>query len=376
MFPYLRLARGYSTLDLFRWVLTTVASATVAALLLRALGRALSQPGDTTAGLDRLLWCLPALAAVGYLAASWARSLPLQRSARVTGMVAAGAGPLRMRLLLAGEIALACAVGALLALAGFLVLRAHWLELQPTESTRFDPALGVHAALPPAATLTLIALVPLLGGLAAAGAVRSADLLPGDDADQPQRRLSPAYLATALGLPAAGTATELAGLRQGGAVAVALGWLVAVVGLALAVPALLYLLGGLLAWGRPRTARLLAGRGLQAESWRLGTPLAVLAVTGAVAVALWHRIATGHGPDGALPLIDAVLLGIAVAGALLTRLAELAVARRAAYASLRRMGASGGLLRQSAALRVGAAALVVLATGTGAAALAAAALSS
>ncbi|MEY9966407.1 hypothetical protein ABIA33_004467 [Streptacidiphilus sp. MAP12-16] len=372
MFPYLRLARGYGALDLFRWLLTSAASATVAALLLRALGRALTDPATTGAAAQRLLWCLPALAAVGYLATAWARSLPTQRPERVAGLVAAGAGPLRMRLLLAGEIALACAVGTLLALVGYLTLRSHVLELTP--GTRLDLALGVHSALPPAATAALLSVVPLLGGLAAAAAVRTADLLPSDGSDQAQRRPSVPYLAVAIALPAAGTALELMGLRERGSAAALTGWLLAVVGIAVAVPLLLYGVGALLAWGRPRTVRLLAGRGLQSESWRLGTPLAVLAVTGAIGAVAAVRSATGHGPTGPLPLIEAALLAVCVVGALLTRLAELATARRSAYASLRRMGAPGAVYLQAAALRAGAATIVVLTAGASAAALAAAAL--
>lgn len=373
MFPYLRLARGYSPLDLTRWLLTVAASGTVAALLLRALGLALSSPGAVGPAVDRLVWCLPALASLGYLSAAWARALPLQRPERMAGLVAAGAGPVRMRLLLAGEVALACALGALLALGGFLVLRAHWLELNP--GTGLDPDLGTHANLPAAGTFTLIALVPLLGGLAAATAVRSADLLPSDGADLTQRRPSTLLLVLALTLPVAGTVMELVGLRTNGShAAVLAGWVVAVLGIAVAVPVLLHATGGLLAAGRPQIVRMLAGRALQTDSWRLGTPLAVLAVTGAVGAVTAVRFADGHRPSGPVPLVEAGVLAVCVLGALATRLAELVVARRAAYTSLRRMGAQSGVYLRSAALRTGAAALVVLGAGAGTAALAAAAL--
>jgi hypothetical protein len=372
VFPYLRLARGYRALDLLRWLLTAAVATVVTALLLRALGRALSAPDATGAAVDRLLWCVPALAALGYLSATWARSLPLQRPERVAGLVAAGAGPVRLRLLLAGETALACAFGALLALAGFLVLRAHWLELLP--GTRLDPALGIRAGLPTAGTTTLLAAVPLLGGLAAAAAVRSADLLPEDGADLPQPRPSVPYLAAALGLPLAGAAMLAAGLHAHGHLAVRTGWLLGLVGIAVAVPALLYAAGWLLALGRPKAVRLLAGRGLQADCRRLGAPLAVLAVSGALGAVALYRLVHEHRSAGAPALIETGVLVACVLGALATRLAEVVVARRAAYASLRRIGAAGGVYLRSWGLRTVAAALVVLATGVGAAALTAAAL--
>jgi hypothetical protein len=372
LFAYLRLARGYRALDLSRWLLTAAASAAVAALLLRALGRALSASDGATAGhgwttAARLLWCLPPLAGVGYLAAAWARSVPLQQPARVTGLLAAGAGAVRLRALLALEIALACALGTVLGLLGFLALRAHLLELVP--GGRLDPALGVRTPLPAAATATLLAVVPLLGGLVAAAAVRPTDLLPTDEADTALRRPSARYLAAALLVPAVGLALAAVGVRTGNGTVELLGGLALVGGIGLAVPALLYAAGAALAWGRPRPARLLAGRGMQAGAWQLGTPMAVLTVTGALAVVAADRLAPVRGP---LPGVEAGLVALCVLGALFTRMAEITGARRRAYASLHRMGAPSALLRRSALLRAGASALVLLAAGGGAAALAAA----
>lgn len=372
MFPYLRLARGYGFLDLCRCLLTAAASATVGALLLSALGRALSSPDDTGAAVERLLWCLPALAAVGYLCAAWARSLPVQRPERIAGLAAAGAGPVRTRLVLAGEIALICALGAVLALLGFVVLREHWLELLP--GGRLDPALGAHVELPAAGTVALLAVVPLLGGLAAGIAVRSVDLLPGDDADRIVRRPPVVYL-VAVTVPAlAGAAIAVLGMRGHADAESWAGGVLGLLGLAGAVPALLYLVGGLLASGRPRAVRLLAGRALQAECWRLGAPLAVLAVAGAVVATLLLRNAPGSRPAGPLVLVEVLLLGVCVLGALLARLVELGRARRGSYASLSRIGAPGGLLVRSAALRGSAAVLVAAGVAAAAAALTAAAL--
>ena len=372
MLAYLRLARGYRALDLSRWLLTAAASAAVAALLLRALGWALSTPGGPSAAHAwatgaRLLWCLPPLAGVGYLAAAWARSVPLRRSARLTGLLAAGAGAVRLRALLAVEIALACAAGTVLGLLGFLALRSHLLELVP--AGRLDPALGVRASLPAAATATLLAVVPLLGGLAAAAAVRPRDLQPPDASDVALRRPSPLYLAAAVLVPGLGAAVELAAVRAGTDLTALLGGLAAITGIGLAVPALLYGTGMALACGRPRPVRLLAGRGLQAGAWQLGTPLAVLTVSGALAAVAAARLEPARGP---LPAVEAALIALCVLGALLARVAELMGERRRSYASLQRMGAPGVLLRRAALVRAGATTLVLLAAGGGAAALAAA----
>ncbi|QMU72314.1 hypothetical protein [Streptacidiphilus sp. P02-A3a] len=372
MFAYLRLTRGYRALDLGRWLLTAAASAAVAALLLRALGWALSTPADPSAAHAwttgaRLLWCLPPLAGVGYLAAAWARSVPPRRSARLTGLLAAGTGAARLRALLALEIALACAAGTVLGLLGFLVLRAHLLELVP--GGRLDPALGVSAPLPAAGTATLLAVVPLLGGLAAAAAVRPKDLLPPDQADVALRRPSPLYLAAAVLVPGVGTVVELAGRRDGSDLAALLGGPTAIAGIGLAIPALLYGTGTALALGRPRPVRLLAGRGLQAGAWQLGTPLAVLTVSGALAAVAAARLEPARGP---LPAVEAGLIALCVLGALLARVGELISARRRTYASLLRMGAPGLLRRRAALLRAAATTLVLLAAGGAAAALAAA----
>ena len=372
MFPYLRLARGYGFLDLCRCLLTAAASATVGALLLSALGRALSSPDDTGAAVERLLWCLPALAAVGYLCAAWARSLPAQRPERIAGLVAAGAGPVRTRLVLAGEIAMICALGAVLALLGFVVLREHWLELLP--GGRLDPALGDRSELPAAGTVALLAVVPLLGGLAAGSAVRSVDLLPGDDADRILRRPPVAYLVPVVLLALSGAGIAVLGVRGHSSAEAWSGGVLGLLGLAGAVPALLYLVGGLLAAGRPRAVRLLAGRALQAECWRLGAPLAVPAVAGAVVATVLLRNVPGRRPAGPLVLVEVLLLAVCVLGALLARLVELARARRRSYASLGRIGAPGGLLLRSAALRGAAAVLVAAAVAAAAAGLTAAAL--
>ncbi|MFJ6213215.1 hypothetical protein ACIQGZ_07785 [Streptomyces sp. NPDC092296] len=374
---YLRLARGYRVLDLGRWVLTAVASAAVAALLLRALGRTLVDPPGTgtAASIARLGWCLPPLAAIGWLAASCARALPGQRPERVAGLTAAGAGPARIRLLLAIDTAFACTVGSLLALVGFLVLR------NDIAGAGLAREVGMGAALPAAAPVTLLLLVPLLGAAAAAAAVPARDGLPGQRAEPAVRRLGPLRAVLAAVLMAAGVALELYGRHSGGhrlrvparlgstTATTASGWALALLGLALAVPVLLSWAGGLLAAGRPDATRLLAGRGLQAEAARLGAPVALLTLTLAVAAVAAARWASGSGPGGPLPVVEAVLLGCCAVLAVGARLVEARTVRRPQLAPVRRLGAPATLLRGAALLRTAAAGGAVLVTGAAAAGL-------
>lgn len=386
---YLRLLRGYRPADHARLLLTVGTAAAVAALLLRALGRALTAqdlaarvPAVAHASVVRLLWCLPALAALGYLTAVCVRSLPKFRPERAGGLRATGIGPARMRLLLAAETAAACAAGALLALAGFIALRGRVTPRLP--AGRLAPALGIGYPLPTAGVLTLLALVPLLGAGAAALSVRAADWRPvSEPEDEGPRRPSPAYTATATALLVAGTALEIGGRRRVGApggtllripglgkvpLLSLLGATAAEIGLALAVPVLLYAAGHLVAMRRPQAVRLLAGRGLQAESWHLGAPLAVLALlTGVGATVAALGTARWREP---FALTQLALLCACALGAALARSAELRVRRRALTAPLRAQGAPRGRLRASAALRVAAAGGVTLAAAAAAAGLA------
>jgi hypothetical protein len=120
VFP-LGLARTTRAADLGRRLLTVLTGATAAAFLLRALGHALGEPA--TASLPRLLWCLPVLAAVAWFAAAAARTVPAEQPERIAGLTAAGAGPGRIRALIAGEAALSAALGSGLTLLAFLILR-------------------------------------------------------------------------------------------------------------------------------------------------------------------------------------------------------------------------------------------------------------
>ncbi|AUY49660.1 hypothetical protein [Streptomyces sp. CB01881] len=380
---YLRLARGYRVLDLGRWLLTAVAGAVVAAFLLRALGRAMSDPPGGADTVARLLWCLPPLAAVAWFAAVAARAVPAQRPERITGLTAAGAGSARIRALIAGEVALACALGAVLTLLLFLVLR------NDIAGPSLAADLGMGVELPAAAPVTLLALVPLTAGISAAGAVPLAETLPGSP--RPVRTgFGPLRIALPVGLAVIGLALELIALRPGAAAdgrpihlpaglgttstAALGGWTAGALGLALLTGPLLSWAGRLLALGRPTPLRLLAGRGLTAQARRLGPPLAVLTLTLAlVLTTVRYWIGTPDSAD-ALPAMEACLVLGCTAAAVAARLAELRSARRDVADALLRLGASPRLLAGAVALRTLAVGTVLLVTGGLTAALAAAGL--
>jgi hypothetical protein len=375
---YLRLARGYRGSDVGRWLLTATAAAVVAGFLLRSLGRALSEPAGDSA--LRLVWCLPPLAAVAWFAAVAARAVPSARPERIAGLTAAGAGPARIRNLIAGEIVLACTVGSALTLLVFLILR------NDIADASLAPELGMGVPLPAAAPVALLALVPLVAGLAAATAVPTSESFPGERGRPPRTGFGPLRLALPAGMVSIGLALELYGLRPGAAQdarpvglasglratdsAALVGWSFAALGLALLTAPLLATAGRLLALNRPTPLRLLAGRGLTAEARRLGTPLAVLALTLAVVLTAARHQVTSEP----LPVLEGVLVvGCAVA-AVVVRTAEVRSARRDVAAGLLRLGAAPGLLRGAVVLRALAAGTVLLVTGGLTAALAAGAL--
>ncbi|GAA2805687.1 hypothetical protein RMN57_25875 [Kitasatospora sp. CM 4170] len=380
---YLRLARGYRVLDLGRWLLTALAGAVVAAFLLRALGRAMSDPAGGTAALARLLWCLPPLAAVAWFAAVAARAVPARRPERITGLTAAGAGAARIRALIAGEVALACTLGSALTLLLFLVLR------NDIAGPSLAPELGMGVALPAAAPVTLIALVPFTAGLAAAGAVPLAETLPGRR--RPARTgFGVLRIALPVGLAVSGLALELIALRTGAAVdgrpinlpaglgttswAALGGWAACALGLAMLTGPLLSWAGRLLALGRPTPLRLLAGRGLTAQARRLGPPLAVLALALALVLTTIRYWIGEPGSADALPAVEAGLVLGCTAAAVVSRLAELRTDRQDVAEALLRLGAAPRLLVGAVALRVLAVGTVLLVTGGLTAVLAAAGL--
>ncbi|WP_316526053.1 hypothetical protein [Kitasatospora brasiliensis] len=379
---YLRLARGYRVPDLGRWLLTALAAAVVAGFLLRSLGRAMSDPagGDP---LVRLLWCLPPLAAVAWFAAVAARSVPARRPERIAGLTAAGAGSLRIRTLVAWEVALAATLGSVLTLLLFLVLR------NDVAGPTLAADLGLGVPLPPAAPVALLAFVPLTAGTAAACAMPVGDAMPGRRVPAPTG-FGVWRIALATGLGVSGAALELIALRPGAAAdgrpihlpaglgststAALGGWAASALGLALLTGPLLAWAGRLLAVGRPTPLRLLAGRGLTAQARRLGAPLAVLTLAVAlVLTTIRYWIGTPDSAD-ALPAVEACLvLGCAVA-AVIARLAEVRTDRREVTDALLRLGTSPRLLFGAVALRTLAVGSTLLLTGGATAALAAAGL--
>jgi hypothetical protein len=378
VFP-LGLARTTRAADLGRRLLTVLTGATAAAFLLRALGHALGEPA--TASLPRLLWCLPVLAAVAWFAAAAARTVPAEQPERIAGLTAAGAGPGRIRALIAGEAALSAALGSGLTLLAFLILR------NDVAGPALAADLGTGIALPAAAPVVLLALVPLTAGCAAAAAVPTVESLPGSTVPAPApAAFHPVRIAVPTGLALVGFALELYGLRPGaeqdgrpvvlpahaGTVGVAAlaGWALTALGLALLTAPLLALAGRLLAARRPEPLRLLAGRALTAQARRLGGPLAVLALVLAV-----PAVALGSGERSSTPVrVAAVLVVGCAVGAVVARVLEIRATRGEVTDTLVRLGAPQGLLTSAAAVQAATAAGVLLLTGGLTALLAAAAL--
>ncbi|MFE5584215.1 hypothetical protein [Kitasatospora sp. NPDC056531] len=380
---YLRLARGYRVPDLGRWLLTALAAAAVAAFLLRSLGRALGEPLGGTHALVRLLWCLPPLAAVAWFAAVAARSVPARRPERIAGLTAAGVGSRRIRTLIAGEVAVACTLGSVLTLLIFLVLR------NDIAGPSLAPDLGMGVPLPAAAPVTLLALVPLTAGIAAACAVPVPDTLPGGRAHG-RTGFGVWRIALPIGLVVIGAALELIALRPdaesdgrpirlpaglGTTSTAALGgWAASALGLALLTGPLLAWTGRLLSLGRPTPLRLLAGRGLTAQARRLGPPLAVLTlVVALVLTTIRYWIGTPDSAD-VLPAVEACLVLGCAAAAVVSRLDEVRTDRREVTDALLRLGASPRLLFGAVLLRTLAVGTTLLLTGGATAALAAAGL--
>ncbi len=321
----------------------------------------------------RLLWCLPPLAAVAWFAAVAGRAVPAQRPERITGLVTAGAGPARIRTLIAGESALAATLGSAVTLVLFLVLR------NDIAGASLAPALGMGVALPIAAPMTLLALVPLVAGIGAAAAVPVRDTLPGSAPRPAPHHFHALRLAVPIGLVVTGAALELYGLRPGagenarpvelpaglgtGNLPALAGWALTALGLALLTGPLLAWAGRLLAIARPTPLRLLAGRGLSAEARRLGLPLAVLTLTLTVVLTVVRHRADGSGHAGVLPVVETALVAGCAVAAVLTRLAEIRSTRRNTTDDLLRLGAPPRLLYGVVALRALTAGATLLLTG-------------
>ncbi|QLH24415.1 hypothetical protein [Streptomyces sp. Rer75] len=397
----LRLARGSHPLVLLRRSLVAVAAAGASFLLLTALGFAANHPADPDGALARLLWCVVPLAATVQLAMSVARADPSTRPG--AGFAAAGLGPARLALLAGVATTTACAAGSALALLAFLHLRGDvggsWLLWAGSGAA--GRALGGERPLPLVGAVTLVAVVPVVAGAATAaglwprpsapgagtprrpgaGAPRSAvpTVATGPLTPVPHRAASAlpwgvALLAVGLALeayagrgahPSPGALVSLSGRFGGSVPEVVGGWVLTVAGLVLAGPGLVHGCGRLLAMGRPRPLRLLAGRMLQQEAGLIGRPVGVLCAVAAGLYGALRLHAAAHGRSGAdsfgpLTELGVVLVLVCAFTTVLNAALEARSARRRTTAALLRLGASARLLRGAAVLR-GAALLLLLA---------------
>ncbi|WP_369376007.1 hypothetical protein [Streptomyces sp. cg36] len=358
----LRLARGTHPLVLLRRLLVAAASAGVGFLLLCTLGHAAAHPGGSPL---RLLWCAVPLAATVHFAVAVARTDPSTRPR--PGLSAVGLGPGRLTAIAAASTAVACTLGSLVALLMYLHLRGDITGLP------FDGAaselLGAGHPVPPAAALTLLAVLPLTASAAAGLALRPRKEAP-RPAEEPERPpTAPGGLPWGISLVTAGLAIEtytsrgtpgsalpMPGHPDSSPAGVLAGWVLTAVGLAVAGPALTHLCGRLLQLARPGATRLLAGRVLMEEARRIGRPLGVVCAvaSGTVAAAALYGDEAGPHPFGPLTGLGAALVTGCTVATLLTAALESRHARGETTGALLRLGAPAKLLRASAALRAAA----------------------
>ncbi|GGO93698.1 hypothetical protein [Wenjunlia tyrosinilytica] len=374
----LRVARGSRPTTLLRRLLLAAVSAGAGFLLLCALGYALAHPDRATGATARLLWCLVPAAAVVHLSVAVSRVEPSREL--TAGLSATGYSSSRLPMLAAVATGFWCAIGSLLAFVAFLHLRGDLPTTSPLAPGQ-EEALGSRRTLPLGATLTLLALIPLLGAAASAVALRPRQIRPPkqrskDDHDTHDTPATPGDQEAGLpsGLPwgvvlaFAGLALELyaghwehvvprAGVNLPSTVgtvstAMLIGWVVTAAGFVVAGPGLVHLCGQLIAWGRPNALRLLAGRGLAAESHRLGRPVGVLcaaAFAGLATLRLWHTSA--RPAIDPLTVFGAVLVAVCSVATVMAAAVESRGARRPSTATLARLGAPRSLLRRAAGLR-------------------------
>ncbi|MDF6064987.1 hypothetical protein H8R03_23955 [Streptomyces sp. JH010] len=365
----LRLTRGSHPLVLMRRLLLAAASAGVGFLLLCTLGYASGHPAAASSSVLRLLWCAVPLAATVQFAVAVARTDPSTRPR--PGLFAAGLGPARLSLLAAISTAVSTTLGSVVALLFFLHLRGDLTGL-PFDGDAAE-FLGADAPLPLAATLTLLALVPLAASTAGGLAVRSRPVAP-SEAQEAEDDLAPAPVPKGLpwgvALTAAGLAVEayasrgtagdpfpLPGRLDSTPGAVLAGWILTAIGLAMAGPGLTHLCGRLLQAVRPGAVRLLAGRVLMDEATRIGRPLGIVCavLSGVIAASVLYT--GGPRPFGPLTALGAVLVLGCTTATLLTTAIEARQSRARTATTLLRLGAPASMLRTAAVLR----ALVLLA---------------
>ncbi|MGV9579870.1 hypothetical protein ACWDRZ_24765 [Streptomyces sp. NPDC003509] len=365
----LRLTRGSHPLVLMRRLLLAAASAGVGFLLLCTLGYASGHPAAASSSVLRLLWCAVPLAATVQFAVAVARTDPSTRPR--PGLFAAGLGPARLSLLAAISTAVSTTLGSVVALLFFLHLRGDLTGL-PFDGDAAE-FLGADAPLPLAATLTLLALVPLAASTAGGLAMRSRPVAP-SEAQEAEDELAPAPVPKGLpwgvALTAAGLAVEayasrgtagapfpLPGRLDSTPGAVLAGWILTAIGLAMAGPGLTHLCGRLLQAVRPGAVRLLAGRVLMDEATRIGRPLGIVCavLSGVIAASVLYT--GGPRPFGPLTALGAVLVLGCTTATLLTTAIEARQSRARTATTLLRLGAPASVLRTAAVLR----ALVLLA---------------
>ncbi|MFJ8446214.1 hypothetical protein [[Kitasatospora] papulosa] len=359
----LRLTRGSHPLVLMRRLLLAAASAGVGFLLLCTLGYASGHPAAASSSVLRLLWCAVPLAATVQFAVAVARTDPSTRPR--PGLFAAGLGPARLSLLAAISTAVSTTLGSVVALLFFLHLRGELTGL-PFDGGAAE-FLGAGTPLPLAATLTLLALVPLAASTAGGLAVRSRPVAP-SEAQEAEDDLAPAPVPKGLpwgvALTAAGLAVEaytsrgsagnpfpLPGRLDSTPGAVLAGWILTAIGLAMAGPGLTHLCGRLLQAVRPGAVRLLAGRVLMDEATRIGRPLGIVCavLSGVIAASVLHT--GGPRPFGPLTALGGVLVLGCTTATLLTTALEARQSRARTATTLLRLGAPASMLRTAAVLR-------------------------
>ncbi|MBB1242068.1 hypothetical protein GL263_00520 [Streptomyces durbertensis] len=358
----LRLIRGARPTAQLRRLLVALAAGGVGFLLLGALGYALDHPGDPGPALVRLLWCLIPLAAVVQLAVAVARRDP--GAEQRAGLDAAGLGPAGLVRLAAVSTAVSMLLGSALALLVFLHLRGDVTGM-PFDGSAGD-GLAARRDLPVPATLTLLLLPPTAAVVATARALRAGPPAAGADGGR-RRQGVPVTLPWGAALVATGLTVEGyaardlpagAGPSEGMVTGVLAGWLLIAAGLVLAGPAVTELAGRLLTAWRPGAVRLLAGRVLLADAGRLGGPVGVL--TAVAWSALTAALLYGAELLGPFTVLGALVVVGCSVGTVWVTAGRGREERVATSDGLRDLGASVGLLRRAAALRVAVPALLLL----------------
>ncbi|MEU3555114.1 hypothetical protein [Streptomyces fragilis] len=164
----LRLGRRSGAAVQLRRLMVVAASGGTGFLLLSALAHALAHPEAPGDASVRLAWCAAPLAATVYLAVAVARTDPGTRPR--PGLSAIGLGPGRLMAVSAVTTALSCLLGSALGLLFFLHLRGD-LTGMPFDGGA-AALLSAGPPLPLPATLTLLALVPLIASVATVLALR------------------------------------------------------------------------------------------------------------------------------------------------------------------------------------------------------------